>query len=144
MIKKIKEMVNRTQKQLINENSLGHRKKSTGRPLSMDEDDEKFVLDCIESKSTAHGRRDDSVIYLNHRVKKMDFNRLQRNLKPIKSSTTVFNRARPANKRSHQAKRYLGLGLFCGKKPPKVESNENELTHHQRAYKKYNHSQVLY
>ena len=40
MIKKIKEMVNRTQKQLINENRLGYRKKSTGRPLSMDEDDE--------------------------------------------------------------------------------------------------------
>ena len=81
-------------------------------------------------------------MYLNHRVKKTDFlklvnfNRLQRNLKPIKSSTTVFNRARPANRKSHQAKRHLGLGLFCSKKPPKAESNENELTHHQRAHKR--------
>ena len=33
-------------------------------------------------------------------------------------------------------KKHLGLGLFCAKKPPKAENNDNELTHHQRAHKK--------
>ena len=81
-------------------------------------------------------------MYTNHRVKKRDFVKLvnyhrhHRNLKPIRSSTTVYNRSRPCNKRSNQAKLHLGLGLFCAKKPPKTEKNENELTHHQRAHKR--------
>ena len=135
-------MIKRTQKQLICENRLAYRKKSTGRPVFMDAIDEKFVLECIETKATAHGRRHDAVMYLNHRVKKKDFlklvnySRQRRNLKPIKSSTTVYNRARPVNSRSVQEKRHLGLGLFCCKKPPKAESIDNELTHHQRAHEK--------
>ena len=36
----------------------------------MDETDENFILECIESKSTAHGRRQDLVMYTNRRVKK--------------------------------------------------------------------------
>ena len=140
--KRINQMVKRTQKQLIEENRLGLRKSSSGRPMSLDEEDEKFILNCIESKSTAHGRRHDAVMYLHHRVKKADFlklanyNRLARGLKPIKSATTVYNRGRPKYRNSIQARRHLGLGLFCSKKPPKAESNDNELTHHQRAHKK--------
>ena len=38
--------------------------------------------------------------------------------------------------RSVLAKRHVGLGLFCCKKPPKAESIDNELTHHQRAHKR--------
>ena len=127
---------------MIQENRLGLRKASTGRPLSLDDEDEQFILSCIESKSTAHRRRHDSVMYLHHRVKKSDFlklanyNRISRGLKPIKSATTVYNRGRPKNQRSIQAKHHLGLGLFCMKKPPKAEGNDNELTHHQRAHKK--------
>ena len=140
--KKLNQMVRRTQGKLIQENRLGLRKASTGRPLSLDDEDEQFILSCIESKSTAHGRRHDSVMYLHHRVKKSDFlklanyNRISRGLKPIKSATTVYNRGRPKNQRSTQAKHHLGLGLLCMKKPPKAEGNDNELTHHQRAHKK--------
>ena len=140
--KRINQMVKRTQKQLIEENRLGLRKSSSGRPMSLDEEDEKFILNCIESKSTAHGRRHDAVMYLHHRVKKADFlklanyNQLARGLKPIKSATTVYSRGRPKYRNSIQARRHLGLGLFCSKKPPKAESNDNELTHHQRAHKK--------
>ncbi len=54
----------------------------------------------------------------------------------IRSATTVYNRARPRNKRSKQAKNHTGLGLFCTKKPPKSEGNDNELTHFQKAHKK--------
>ena len=52
------------------------RKASEGRPIAMDEDDEHFLLHCIESKSTARGRRHDPVMYLNQRVKKRDFLKL--------------------------------------------------------------------
>ena len=69
-------------------------------------------------------------------VKLVNYHRYKRNLCPIKSSTTVYNRSRPCNKRSKQAKLHVGLGLFCAKKPPKTENSENELTHHQRTHKK--------
>ena len=136
--KNLNHMVKQKRRKLVMEKRIGMRKSGTGRPRAMDETDEKYVLQCIENKTTAHGRRHDSVMYLNHRVKKKDFlrlantSRISRGLKPIKSATTVFNRARPRNRRSLQAIKHLGLGLFCSKKPPKLEDNENILTHHQR------------
>ena len=48
----------------------------------------------------------------------------------------MYNRSRPRRKNSIQAKRHLGLGLFCSKKPPKTADNENELAHYQRSHKK--------
>ena len=140
--KNLRNIVRNAINRLINEQRIGLRKKSSGRPVALDEIDEQFIHDCIESKSTAHGRRHDSVMYLNHRVKKKDFlrianhSRISRGLKPIKSSTTVYNRGRAKNKRNQQAKKHIGLGLFCSKKPPKLEDKENLLTHHQRAFKK--------
>ena len=140
--KNLNHMVKRKHRKLVMEKRIGMRKSGTGRPRAMDETDENYVLQCIENKATAHGHRHDSVMYLNHRVKKKDFlrlantSRISRGLKPIRSATTVFNRARPRNRRSLQAIKHLGLGLFCSKKPPKLEDNENILTHHQRAFKK--------
>ena len=52
----------------------------------------------------------------------------------IKSATTPWNRCRPRNMRSHQAKLHISKGLFCTKKPPKAEDCDNENTHHQRSY----------
>ena len=141
-MKGFQQMVNRKYRNLIMEERVGLRKASSGRPQVIDEEDETFVLQCIEEKSTAHGRRHDAVLYTGHRVKKRDFlrlanySRISRGLKPIKSATTVFNRARPRNKRSIQTNKHLGLGLFCAKKPPKMKDNENILTHHQRAFKR--------
>ena len=94
------------------------RKASSARPQALDED-EKFILECIEQKSTTHGHRHDAVMYTGQRVKKGDFknlancSRISRGLKPIKSATTVFNRVRPRNRKNAQAKWHLGLGLFC-------------------------------
>ena len=135
-------MITRKKRKLVILRRLGLRKASTGRPLALDDVDENFILQCIENKSTAHGRRNDSVMYVGRCVKKHDFlkianlSRLSPGLKPIKSVTTVCNRARPKNKRSIQAKRHLGLGLFCCKKPPKLKDIGNLLTHHQRAFKR--------
>ena len=111
----------------------------------MDENDERFALDCIENKAITQCGYQGFVMYINHRIKKRDFlklvnyNRLRRNLKPIKSLTTAFHRARPGNKGSFQTKRHLGLGIFCCKKSTRTEETENELTHYQRAHKKYNY-----
>ena len=136
---KVNAMIKRTQSRLINENRLGKQKLGAARNLSLDEEDETFILRCIENKATAHGRRHDVVMYLHHRIKKADllelanFNRISRDLPTIRSSVTVYNRSRPKDIRSRQAKNHLGKGLFCTKKPPKAETMQNESTHYQRA-----------
>ena len=140
--KRKERMIHRCKTNLIQDRRLKMRKLGSGRKQSMDAIDEKFLVDCIMSKATSHGRRHDSVLYLNHRVKKKDFlnivnvSRERRNLKPIRSATTAYNRSRPKNIRSLQAKKHKGLGLFCCKKPPKAEENNGLLTHFCRAQKK--------
>ena len=37
---------------------------------------------------------------------------------------------------TEQSKRHIGFGLFCTKKPPKVDNPDNGLTHHQRKHRK--------
>jgi hypothetical protein len=56
--------------------------------------------------------------------------------KLLKSATTVWDRSRPRNTRSIQAKQHLGKGLFCTSKSPKAEDKDNESTHYQRAHVK--------
>jgi hypothetical protein len=79
-------------------------------------------------------------MFTNRRVKKRDlmsianYRLLRKGKKMIKSATTAWNRSRPKNKRSHQAKLHIGKGLFCTKKPPKAEDCDNENTHHQRSH----------
>ena len=137
-----KMMLKRCRKNLIKDRRLKLRRLGSGRKLAMDDEDERMLVDCITDKGTAHGRRQDSVLYLNHRVKKKDFlkivnvSRKQRELPLIRSATTAYNRSRPKNKRSFQAKKHLGLGLFCCKKPPEAEDNSGILTHYCRAQKK--------
>ena len=118
--------VKRTADSLIDENRVKRRRLGAGPRLKLDNDDEEFLLNCIEAKATAHGRRQDTVMYLDHVVKKRDFkeivnhHRLSLGKEPIKSSTTVYNRSRPRNVRSIQAKRHKGKWLFCCKKTNKV------------------------
>ena len=108
----------------------------------MDENDEIFLAKAIENKATAHDRRKDSLLYLNHRVKKKDilklvnYNRGKRSLALLKSVTAVYNRSRPKNIRSTEARCHIGLGLFCCRKPPKAEDSNNLLTDFCRAHKK--------
>ena len=137
-------MIQGTMCSIVQERRICTGKRSSGRPLAMDESDENFLLQCSESKTTADGRRQDQVMYTGRRVNKRDFffrfvnhNCESRNLKPINSATTAYNRSRPHNIKSVQAKNYLGSGLFCTKKPPKTANNENELTHYQRAHNYY-------
>ena len=125
--RRLKQRKRKLAKQLIEENRLKRRKLGAGAPKSLDTDDEEFIARCIEETSTAHGRRHDTVLYSNHRVKKRHFLSLanyslyRKGKKLIKSATTVLNISRPKNIRSRAAKAHCGKSLFCSKKPPKTE-----------------------
>ena len=138
-----RQMLKRQASSLIESNRLKRRKFSNQGPKpKLDEEDEDFIAKAIEDKSSYHGRRHDTVLYTGQRVKKKNllsianYRLAQRGKKLIQSATTVYNRARPRNKRCLQAKRHYGKGLFCWKKPPKGEENTNENTHYQRAHVK--------
>ena len=121
----IKGMINRTHKNIIKDRRMKLRTRGSGRKRLMDADDERTLEQCIIDKATAHGRRHVSVLYLNHRVKKKDFlkivnhHRRQKNKTLLKSTTSIFNRSCPINKRSKQAKNHIGLGLFVSNSPLK-------------------------
>jgi hypothetical protein len=113
-----------------------------GRTPVIDSDTENFMLSAIEEKATYHGRRTEQTMFTHRRVKVRDLknianhNLASRGKTQIRSCTTAFNRARPHNLRSAQAKRHLGKGLFCTKQLPKTQTKMNENTHFQRAHKK--------
>lgn len=140
--KKLEMMRKRKFSKIVEKRRLKARKLGAGRKRMMDEVDERHLLKMIETKSVAHGRRGDEVCYTNRRVKKRDMkkivnmNRRKRGLSTLKSVTAVYNRGRARNKRSRQAKLHIGLGLFCTKKAPKGEDNENETTHYLRSFKR--------
>jgi hypothetical protein len=124
--RKMNAMIKRQAKKIREEERIGIRKKSSGRKRLMGEEDEKRLLKCIEEKSSAHGhgRRGDEKLYTAQRIKKTDFVKLinyfhqERNLPLIKSATTVFNRSKPHNKRSRQAKIKLVLACFAQRRVP--------------------------
>ena len=76
----------------------------SGRPKILDDINERFGLECIETKSTAYGRRHDAVMFTGSRVKKRDFlkidnfSRTRRGLKPIRYTATVHSRGGLCNK----------------------------------------------
>lgn len=69
---KLHHAIKRTAENLIEENRVKKRRLGAGPKDKIDDEDEEFLLNCIETKTTAHGRRQDSVLYLNHAVRKSD------------------------------------------------------------------------
>ena len=129
-------------KKLVTSKRLKARRLGQGRKRMVDEEGERYVAKCVEEKATAHGRRHTSVLYLNHRVKVRDMRKIlnkhhaERGIPLIKSATTLYNRGKAKKKNSSQAKRHIGLGLWCCKKSPKTDGKDNILTHFCRALKK--------
>ena len=127
-----------TARRLVAEQRITKRRLDSGRKQELDSEDEEWLLKCIEDKATIHGRRHESVLYTHHRVKCRDlpnianYCRVKQGKRLLKSVSSITTRARATNKRSRQAKRHLGKGLWCSKKPPKTEDRGNECTHHQR------------
>ena len=146
--KKLKGIIRRKKDQLVVIKRLQKRKAGAGRKRLIDEADERYLERCIAEKATAHGRRHDTVWYLDHRVKGRHFLRLlnhyheQRNLPLIKSFSAIYNRSRPKNMRSKQAKNHIGMGLFCCKKSPKSEETSTILSHFCLSTKKVTSSKL--
>lgn len=138
----VKQAVKRQAVQLQESHRLKRRRLGAGPSSRIDSDDEEFVAKAIEEKATYHGRRHETVMYTNRRVKKEDllnianYRLVQKGKRLIRSATTIWNRSRPRNMRSQQARKHTGKGLFCTKKPPKTEDISTETTHHQRAHVK--------
>ncbi|CAG2198433.1 CHEK2 [Mytilus edulis] len=133
-------------KKLIRDNRVKLRRLGAGPKPLLDYNDERFIANAIESKSSAHGRRHDSVLYLNHRVKSRDLLSILHNLlgkRLIKSARTVWLRARPKKVNTIEGRKHKGDWVFCAKKPPKTEDHETELTHHQRAHIKLNRTDMF-
>lgn len=139
---KLKQTLKRTATNLAEANRIKRRKPGAGASSKLDSDDEDFIAKAIEEKATYHGRRHETVMYTNRRVKSRDLlnianYRLSKKGKALlKSATTVWNRSKPRRQNTIQASRHVGKGLFCTKKPPKAEDTDNVNTHHQRAHVK--------
>ncbi|CAG2257868.1 unnamed protein product [Mytilus edulis] len=155
MTKKYGYCVKRLTEKLIKENRIKARRLGAGARPMLDSDDEEFIANAIESKSSAHGRRQDTVLYLNHRVKLEDllsianYNLIRRGKKLLKSAKTVHLRARPRKINTIEGKRHKGIysiivtGSFVPKIPSKTEDHSTELTHHQRAHVKLNREDMF-
>ena len=91
----------------------------------IDSDTEEQIAKAIEDKATYHGRRHNTTMYTNRRVKVADLPLIanhflsQKGKRLVRSKTTVWNRSEPRRKNSRQAKLHLGKGYFCTRNPPK-------------------------
>ena len=139
---KVKRAAKRVADSLLHEHRVKQRKLGAGRPTEMNDDEKGYLLTCIEEMSTAHGRRHDTVLFMNHRVKARDMlkivnhRRAEKGLRPLQSISTILARGKAKRARSIQAKWHKGRSLFRCKKPRKIEGKQKELTHHQRAHVK--------
>ena len=48
------------------------RKIGCGGKILLDDEDERYITNCMEEKATYHGRGKDCVLYTNHHVEKRD------------------------------------------------------------------------
>ena len=110
--------VGRLAKKLIRDNRVKLRRLGAGPKPLLDYNDEQFIANAIESKSSAHGRRHDSVLYLNHRVKSRDllsianYNLHKRGKRKIKSARTVWLRARPRKINTIEGRKHKGIDML--------------------------------
>ncbi len=141
-VQKHRQAVKRIAESLLDENRVKRRKLGAGAKRKLDDSDEDDIANLIQEKTTAHGRRHDTILYTGHSIRKKhllgiaNYVRATKGKSTIKSSTTVYNRGRPRNLRSRQAAKHIGKSLWCFKAPPKTARKDNELTHHQRAMRK--------
>ena len=121
-------------------NRIKRRKLGSGAPRKLDDEDEEFLRGYVEADSTSHGRRHDQVGYVNkgrkleclHEV--LNEKRASEGKMPIKSKTTIYNRARPKRYGTKQAKLHIGKSYFCWKKPRKSEEEPTIHKIHDRSH----------
>ena len=88
---KVRYAAKRVADSLLEQNRVKRRRLGAGRPMEMGEDEEQFLLQSIEEMSTAHGRRHDTVLYMNHKVKarencKLPYRRKYENIEELVNS----------------------------------------------------------
>ena len=88
---KVRYAAKRVADSLLEQNRVKRRRLGAGRPMEMEEDEEQFLLQSIEEMSTAHGRRHDTVLYMNHKVKarencKLPYRRKYENIEELVNS----------------------------------------------------------
>ena len=124
-VQKFKQATKRLAAKLAKENRMKARKLGAGAQTLLDTEDKEFVGNAIASKSTAHGRRKDAVLYLNHRVKcegllsLTNYSLYKRGKRLIKSATTIYMRGRPKRLNTIERRRHRSAMPFCTKKLPK-------------------------
>ena len=97
----VKLKVIREAKNIIEGHRIKRRRLGQGRPNAIDEDEEEFLVRCIESKATYHGRRKETNMLINRRVRCKDFLRIlnkrreEKGKAPLKNTTAVWNRSKP-------------------------------------------------
>ena len=102
---------------LIKENWMKNRKLGAGAKKLLHSEDGEYVARAIESMCSAHGRRTDHVMYLNHRLKCNDLLSIAnhslafRGKKLIKSARTVLLRSRPKKINTQEGSRHNGNQL---------------------------------
>ena len=106
--------VKRLADKLIDENRIKSRSLGAGAKPLLDSEDELFIANAIENKSSAHGRRQNTVLYLHHRVKLEDllsianYNLIKRGKRLIRSAKTVHLRSRPRKINTIEGRKHKG------------------------------------
>ena len=119
---RLQQMKKRTANRLLEDNRIKRRRLGAGPADKIDVECEEFIAKAIESKATYHGRRKETVMFTNRRVKVRDllnvanFDLENWGKAPIKSAITAWNRSQACNSRSIQSARHRGNALFCTKK----------------------------
>ena len=114
----------RTATSITEEHRIKRRRLGQGRPETIDDDEEEFVARCIEPKATYHGRRKETTVFLNRRVRRKDLLRIVNKKREEKgkstnqSVTSVWNRSKPRRIDTIQAFRHKGKGLWAGGAKP--------------------------
>ena len=97
-----------------------------GALSKLDSDDERFIAKAVEEKATYHGRRHDTVMYTNRRVKILDLKNITNHSlkiggkKPIKSSITAWIARDRETKGPNRQKGILEKASFAQKKTRKL------------------------
>ena len=71
--RKTQQATRKIARDVIDSKRIKRRKLGAGAPSLLDSEDEEFIANAISSKSTCHGRRHETTLFKNHRVKKRDF-----------------------------------------------------------------------
>ena len=127
---------------------MKNRKIGAGAKMVLDSEDDEYVVWAIESMCSAHGRRTDHVMYLNHRLKCNDLLSIanhslsSRSKKLIKSARTVLLRSRPKKINTQEGSRHKGnqsaylftnisnVGFCRLRGNPNEDHNNPSLGHH--------------